>query len=112
MTDEAFADRLRFLRNERNISAREMSIALGQNESYINKIENCQRSVPMSSFFKICDYLHVTPADFFNAHIQNTTHTADELTALFHQLPQAQAAHIYAIVRALVFGSESPAVAL
>ncbi|MBR1911209.1 MAG: helix-turn-helix transcriptional regulator [Treponema sp.] len=39
ITEEFFRDRLRFLRNERKISAREMSLALGQNETYINKIE-------------------------------------------------------------------------
>ena len=36
--EEFFRDRLRALRNERQVSEREMSLALGQNESYINKI--------------------------------------------------------------------------
>ena len=35
-----FSDRLRYLRNKKKISAREMSIALGQNVNYINLIEN------------------------------------------------------------------------
>ncbi|MBP5447181.1 MAG: helix-turn-helix transcriptional regulator, partial [Treponema sp.] len=65
-----FADRLRFLRNERNISAREMSLALGQNESYINKIETGQRSVPMTAFFRICEFLNITPVDFFNQNVK------------------------------------------
>ena len=38
--EEFFRDRLRTLRNEKQVSAREMSLALGQNESYINKIES------------------------------------------------------------------------
>ena len=51
MDENFFCDRLRFLRNERKISAREMSLELGQNETYINKIETRQRSVSMESFF-------------------------------------------------------------
>ena len=35
-----FAHRLYTLRTEHNISAREMSLAIGQNSSYINRIEN------------------------------------------------------------------------
>ena len=64
-SEEFFRDRLRFLRNERAISAREMSLALGQNETYINKIETGQRSVSMDAFFRICDFLNVSPAAFF-----------------------------------------------
>ena len=51
MDETFFYDRLRFLRNERKISAREMSLTLGQNEKYINKVETGQPSVSMDSFF-------------------------------------------------------------
>ena len=40
MYEEFFADRLSELRTEKNVSAREMSLAIGQNASYINRIEN------------------------------------------------------------------------
>ncbi len=40
MFEDFFVDRLTSLRNQKNVSAREMSLALGQNESYINRIEN------------------------------------------------------------------------
>lgn len=65
--DETFlAERLTALRMKKNVSAREMSLALGQNESYINRIEN-RRSLPsMQGFFYICEYLGVRPADFFD----------------------------------------------
>ena len=52
MTEDFFRDRLRFLRNERGISAREMSLSLGQNESYINKIETGKTSTTIGSFFE------------------------------------------------------------
>lgn len=35
-----FAERLTALRMEKGVSARDMSLSLGQSESYINKIEN------------------------------------------------------------------------
>lgn len=42
-----------------------MSLAIGQNSSYINRIEN-QRAFPsMQGFFYICEYLGVTPGAFF-----------------------------------------------
>ena len=37
---EGFSKRLAELRQEKGVSARDMSLSLGQSESYINKIEN------------------------------------------------------------------------
>ncbi len=102
MDDSFFADRLRLLRNERNISAREMSLSLGQNESYINKIETGQRSVPMSAFFKICEFLNITPSDFFNEKIKNTNYNSDAFISLYKQLPQDHANHIYSVMQDLL----------
>ncbi len=62
-----FSDRLRFLRNKRKISAREMSIALGQNVNYINLIENGKRFPSLQGFFAICEYLKISPAAFFDS---------------------------------------------
>ena len=102
MTENFFADRLRFLRNERNISAREMSLALGQNESYINKIETGQRSVSMAAFFNICDFLNVSATDFFNENIQTTDFNSETFLSLYKQLPQTQAKHIFAVMQDLL----------
>lgn len=106
MDDNFFADRLRLLRNERNISAREMSLALGQNESYINKIETGQRSIPMSAFFKICDFLNITPSDFFNEKIKNASFNSDAFISLYKQLPQDHASHICSVMQDLLKASE------
>ena len=61
-----FAHRLYTLRTEHNISAREMSLAMGQNSSYINRIENKITLPSMQGFFYICDYLKITPQEFFD----------------------------------------------
>ena len=66
MNQEWFSSRLTQLRTERKISARDMSLSLGQSPGYINKIEN-NRSMPsMQVFFYICEYLKVSPAEFFD----------------------------------------------
>ena len=40
INEDNFAERLTQLREDKQVSAREMSLALGQNCSYINRIEN------------------------------------------------------------------------
>ena len=102
MDEKFFSDRLRTLRNERSISAREMSLALRQNETYINKIENGQRAVSMQAFFRICDYLKVSPSDFFNQDIQNTKYDSENLIKKFRKLTSEQAEHISFILDELV----------
>lgn len=61
-----FTERLAQLRTAKNVSARDMSLSLGQNDSYINRIE-LNKSLPsLNTFFYICDYLNITPKDFFD----------------------------------------------
>lgn len=68
---DQFSNRLSQLRIEKGISAREMSLDLGQNESYINRIENGKSMPSFEQFFNLCDYLNITPKDFFNEEKQN-----------------------------------------
>ena len=62
-----FCNKVRFLRNQRGISAREMSLSLGQNVNYINLIENGKRLPSMEGFFLICEFFGLMPGDFFAA---------------------------------------------
>ena len=66
MYEDFFIERLNTLRRQKNVSAREMSLAIGQNESYINRIENGKTFPSMQAFFYICEYLNITPKDFFD----------------------------------------------
>lgn len=61
MIEKMFAKRLSELRMLKNVSAREMSLAIGQNQGYINNIENGNNLPSMVAFFYICDYLEITP---------------------------------------------------
>ena len=66
MEKEAFIRRLTELRMSKGVSARDMSLSLGQSPGYINNIENGVNLPSMSMFFYICDYLKITPMEFFD----------------------------------------------
>lgn len=66
MYEKEFAHRLAQLRSQMNISARDMSLSLGQNPGYINTIENGKAFPTMANFFYICEFLKVTPQEFFD----------------------------------------------
>ena len=100
-TEEFFRDRLRFLRNERKISAREMSLALGQNETYINKIETGKCTTTIASFLKICEYLQVTPEHFFSADVKNILNNDSEILKLFHKLTAYQSEYMFSFLKDL-----------
>lgn len=96
--EELFAKRLEQLRLEKNVSAREMSLALGQNPSYINRIESGKALPSLSLFFYICDYFQITPKDFFNDEKNNFYYTG-ELIREIQKLTGPQAQHLLAVIR-------------
>ncbi len=59
------AKRIGELRANKKVSARDMSLSLGQSENYINHIENGKALPSMTGFFGICDYFNITPGEFF-----------------------------------------------
>lgn len=97
MYEDFLAERLATLREQKNISAREMSLAIGQNASYINRIENKHAFPSMQCFFYICEYLNVTPAEFFDAEISNPDRYSRILSNL-RQLSDSQLALLDALL--------------
>ena len=63
---EEFKTRLTELRVKHGVSARDMSLSLGQNASYINNIENGKALPSMTVFFYICEYFNISPQEFFS----------------------------------------------
>ena len=61
MLEQEFSERLTKLRLKKGVSARDMSLTLGQSESYINRIESQKMLPSMSVFFYICDNFGITP---------------------------------------------------
>ena len=71
MYEEEFPTRLAKLRTKKGVSSREMSLSIGQNTGYISNIE-CGKALPsMSVFFFICEYLQISPSDFFDVENEN-----------------------------------------
>ena len=66
MYEEDFPIRLAKLRTAKGVSARDMSLSIGQNAGYINNIETGKALPSMAAFFFICEYLDITPKDFFD----------------------------------------------
>ena len=58
--------RIAQLRMAKGVSARDMSLSLGQGAGYINSIENKNSLPSMHVFYYICDYFKISPKDFFD----------------------------------------------
>lgn len=101
MEQKDFAIRLAHLRENIGVSAREMSLALGQNQSYINNIE-CGRAYPsINGFFYICEYLKITPAEFFEAESCNPVQL-NELIEKLKKLDAKQLETLSAFVEQMI----------
>lgn len=98
--EEFFRQRLAQLREQKGVSARDMSLTLGQSESYINKIENGKAFPSMQLFFYICDYFAITPKDFFDSGNSNPA-AIEALTNDLKMLTDSQITSIADIVKDL-----------
>ena len=96
-----FYSRLTELRMTKGVSARDMSLSLGQSESYINKIENRRTLPSFSGFLYICDYFQITPEEFFNQNAAAPDKTRELLRELEKLTPE-QTGHILQIVRDII----------
>ena len=95
---EWFYQRVAELRMQKGVSARDMSLSLGQSESYINKIENKRTLPSMTGFFYICEYLDITPQEFFNVDA-GAPQKSRELLQELERLSPEQSEHVLQIVR-------------
>ena len=95
---EWFYQRLTELRIQKGVSARDMSLSLGQSESYINKIENKRTLPSFTGFIYICEYFGLTPQEFFNPSASSPSKTKELLQEL-ENLSPAQTEHILQIVK-------------
>lgn len=101
MNEEKFANRLSQLRLKKGVSARDMSLSIGQNPGYINNIETGKALPSMSNFFYICEYLEITPKDFFN-YESSQPKELDILCNNLNKLTESQFKNIYEIVNDLI----------
>ena len=100
MNEKLFAKRLTELRLKKGVSARDMSLSIGQNPGYINNIESGKAFPSMNMFFCICEYLNLTPQDFFDFGEPSLKEISGLLDTL-KQLNHTDLTHITAIAKRL-----------
>ncbi|MGN8677144.1 helix-turn-helix domain-containing protein [Oscillospiraceae bacterium HCP3S3_F4] len=93
MYEDEFPLRLAQLRQQKGVSARDMSLSIGQNAGYINNIESGKALPSMSNFFYICEYLNITPSSFFDTDTKNP----EKLVALIEKLKRLDDAQLNSI---------------
>jgi len=93
-------ERLAELRLYKGVSAREMSLSIGQSENYINKIENGRSLPSITALFDICYYLNISLKDFFDRSNNNPSMVKEYITD-YMRLNDTSQAQIAAIVKDL-----------
>ncbi len=61
-----FGDRLRYLRNTRQLSQEDLAHLCGLDRSYIGGVERGQRNISLVNIKRISDALCISPKDFFD----------------------------------------------
>lgn len=103
MEKRDFINRLVELRMKKGVSARDMSLSIGQGAGYINNIESGINYPSMTAFIYICDYLGVTPKQFFDFESKNPE-KENELLAAVSGLSEAQLDALITLAKGLVRG--------
>lgn len=101
MYEELIQNRIAQLRTQKGVSARDMSLSIGQNEGYINQIENKKALPSLQGLLYICEYFGVTPQQFF----EMDNPYPSQLAVLMEDLKQLDfetVSHLTALVKRLV----------
>lgn len=93
MDEKDFAIRLARLREKKGVSARDMSLSIGQNPGYINNIETGKSKPSLEGIFFICEYLGVTPSEFFDMDSSNPS----KLDAIVKDMKKLNDKQLYTI---------------
>lgn len=100
MDESYIPERIAALRTRMGVSARDMSLSMGQADNYINNIENRKSMPSIQGFFYICEYLKVTPKEFFDEGMENPT-LLNELMAELKPLNSKALEYLMGFVREL-----------
>ena len=78
MYEQFIRERITFLRIKKGVYEYKMSYDLGHSKSYMQSISSGRALPSLSEFLYICEYLGVTPKEFFDTDIKEP--------ALIHEL--------------------------
>ncbi len=67
---EFIRNRISVLRTKKNVSEYRMSTDLGHSKSYMQSISSGRAMPSLGEFLYICEYLGVTPREFFDENIK------------------------------------------
>ena len=100
LDEKQFALRLAQLRENKGVSAREMSLAIGQNAGYINNIESGKSLPSLTGFFYICEYLNVSENEFFDLNSVNPS-KLDSVVKQLKSLDDTQLSAVFELVKVM-----------
>ena len=98
--EKEIALRIARLRTQKGVSARDMSLSMGQNPNYINHIETGKTLPSVTGLLYICEYLGITPSEFFDMDNKDPK-KLDEITRDLRRLTPAQLETVSALVKQL-----------
>lgn len=71
MNEQFIRERITELRTKKGLSEYKMSLDLGHSRSYMQGISSGRTLPSLSEFLYICEYLDISPKDFFDDSIEN-----------------------------------------
>ena len=100
MDENFIRTRISELRTKKNVSEYKMSLDLGHSKSYIQSISSGKALPSLSEFLYICDYLGVTPKEFFDTSPSDTL-LISELYSLSQNMEREDLEALIAVARRL-----------
>ncbi len=87
MKENFIRERISYLRTQKGISEYKMSLDLGHSKSYIQSISSGKALPSMSEFLYICEYLGISPSQFFDKDVSAPS-LANQLYSLTKNMPE------------------------
>ena len=94
-------ERITALRMQKGVSEYQMSYDLGHSRGYINNISSGKSLPSLAELFAICDYLNITPQEFFNTDA-TAPQKSKELLHEIERLTPEQTDHVMLVIRDLI----------
>ena len=78
-----------------------MSLAIGQNVNYINRIERNYNLPSLQGLFYICEYFNITPQEFFDCNSKSSPFVLQEAMRELSALDNDNVKLVISLARAL-----------
>lgn len=101
MDTNYISERITQLRLQKGVAEHRMSLELGHSRSYMQGISSGRALPSMAEFLAICDYLGVSPRDFFDTETSNPQ-LSHEIMGKISQLSQRDLEMILGFIDRLI----------